>query len=38
MLVLNTLQCKQCLHILTLQKRNAEFMDQICTIHRPEKV
>ena len=34
--VLNTLQYKQFLPILTLPKRNAQFIDQICTIYRPE--
>ena len=37
MSVLNTLQYKQCLCILTLPKCNASFIDQICTIYRPKK-
>ena len=35
--VLNTLQYKQIFCILTLTKRNGQFIDKICTIHRPEK-
>ena len=40
MSVLNILQYlpyKQCLCILTLPKCNAQFIDQIFTIYRPEK-
>ena len=37
MLALKKLQYKQCLRVLTLPKRNVKFIDQICTIHRPEK-
>ena len=35
--VLNTLQYKQCLRILTLSKCNAYFIDQIWIIYRPEE-
>ena len=37
MSVLNTLQYKQCLSILTLPKCNASFIDQIFTISRTQK-
>ena len=37
MSVLNTLQYKQCLCILTLPKCNELFIDQICIIYRPKE-
>ena len=38
MSLLNTLQYKQCLCILTLPKRNEKFIDQICIIYRKRKL
>ena len=37
MSVLNALQYKQCLCILTLPRHDAKFIDQICLIYIPEK-
>ena len=37
LLVINTLQYKECLCILTFAKCNMWFIDQIYTIYRPEK-